>query len=403
MKNLIYWLFGAFLVLINCSGNVSAAEQGMQLEKALKLPGTSATSLAMSNDGMQALVGMGKDGIALVDLKNLKAPYVKKHIKTEGQVDSVAYNGRVAYVSLPGGEIGKVDLKQGKVSAVRKLKEFDDAKMKLILSPQGDQLLVVNGKKAGILDLRTRIAFDQAPIQMIELKTEAVMANPVSGTFSPDGKTIAIVLQKNNMIGLVSRQSGQVEKLFSLGETKHRADLVDDDFPLIEETFTARLEPSEVAFSSNGQYIYMVNEGAVDLPTKTDGIWSGGRNFSIFKIDGTLAFDGLDKLEQTALMLGVYSDKVSPVRGIEPNVVANGRLYDKPAIAIGARHTNGVFFFQTAFPDKPFFYGMVLSSGKTVEAVAGLGKRDGFISVDRSGMLTIYLPINGVKETGTGY
>ena len=173
MKNLIYWLFGAFLVLVNCSGDVSAAEQGMQLEKALKLPGTSATSLAMSNDGMQALVGMGKDGIALVDLKNLKAPYVKKHIKTEGQVDSVAYNGRVAHVSLPGGEIGTVDLKHGKVSAARKLNEFDDAKMKLILSPQGDQLLVVNGKKAGILDLRTRIAFDQAPIQMIELKTEA--------------------------------------------------------------------------------------------------------------------------------------------------------------------------------------------------------------------------------------
>ena len=55
------------------------------------------------------------------------------------------------------------------------------------------------------------------------------------------------------------------------------------------------------------------------------------------------------------------------------------------------------------FPDKPFFYGMVLSSGKTVEAVAGLGKRDGFISVDQSGMLTIYLPTNGPKEVGTGH
>jgi WD40 repeat protein len=403
MKKLIYWLLGAFVVLTICNGDALAAEQGMRLEKALKLPGASATSLAMSNDGIQALVGMGKDGIALVNLKNLKAPYVVKHIPLEGQVDSVAYNGRLAFVALSGGEIATVDLKQGKISEIRKLKEFADAKIKLALSPQGDQLLVMNAEKSGLIDLRTKVTFDQAPLKMIDFKTENNSPNPVSGTFSPDGKSLAIVLQKNNMIGLVNRQTGEVEKIFSLGETKHRADLVDDDFPLIEEIFVARLEPSEIAFSSNGQFIYTVNEGAADLPTKTNGVWSGGRNFSIFKIDGTLAFDGLDKLEQTALMLGVYSDKFSPVRGIEPNVVANGRLYDKPAIAIGARHTNGVFFFQTTFPDKPFFYGMVLSSGKTVEAVAGLGKRDGFISVDQSGMLSIYLPTNGPKEVGTGH
>lgn len=38
MKKLIYWLLGAFVVLTICNGDALAAEQGMRLEKALKLP-----------------------------------------------------------------------------------------------------------------------------------------------------------------------------------------------------------------------------------------------------------------------------------------------------------------------------------------------------------------------------
>ena len=111
----------------------------------------------------------------------------------------------------------------------------------------------------------------------------------------------------------------------------------------------------------------------------------------------------MDKLEQTALILGVYPDTRSEIRGIEPNGVAVGRIADKPALAVSSHHANGVFFFQLNKLDGPFFYGMVMSSGRKPVEVTGFQTKDGFMSVDEDGMLSVYMPIINDRETGTGH
>ena len=420
MKKKFYSRFlGVVLGMSILTSVAFAGVDGVERVKSYKLPGATATSMAVSKDEMKMIVGLGKDGVALLDIRNIKAPYLMKQVKTDSPVVSVAFDGKNTFAGLENGSIALLDMKKGTVLSTRKI---GDAPVQLTLSSKDDLLVAVDGFKVLTMEVKGKVedlnsltvrnlsstpekhnsgSYPALSSKDMEYPTEP---NPVRATFSPDGKMIAISLQKNNAIALVDAATGEVTRIFSLGETKHRGDTKNDKNPFVEEAFTGRLEAASVAFSPDGEFIYTANEGSPILPPTTDGVWSGGRNFSIFKVsDGTLIYDGMDKLEQTALMLGAYPDTRSEIRGIEPNGVAVGKIADKPALAISSRYANGVFLFQITKLDGPFFYGMAMSGGRGPVAVTGFQMQDGFMSVDEDGMLSVYMPIITEKETGTGH
>lgn len=386
-----------------------AGLEGMQRSKSTKLPGETATSLSVGKEDREMLVGLGKDGLAWLDIRNPRAPFLKKHVLTSGNVVSTAFDGRNAFAGMVDGSIWAVDLKTEKFVKIE-VESFDSNPVYLALSPKGNQLIAVNGKQAVLLEFKGKVS-DNSQINAIALPLSLdgvgleapATPNPVRVAFSPNGKTAAIALQVNNGIAIVDMENKKVEKIFSTGVTKHRADLKEDGVPFIEDPFIGRLEPGDLTFGPDGKLIYTANEGAPSIAPEKEGIWSGGRNFSIFQIDGTLVYDGMDKLEQSSYVLGSYPDSRSLIRGIEPNGVTMGKIDDKPAMAILARYADGVFFFQLEQLENPFFVGMVASGGKKPVAISGFQTKDGFVAVDEDGLLSIYLPILNNRETGTGH
>lgn len=403
IQYLMIWVF----FLSFSFGTAMAAPDGMERTKTVKLNADTATSVAISSDDFKLVIGLGKDGIGWYDIRNPKALYLLKQIKTPSAAVSVAYDGKKAFVGMENGQIAFVDLKKGTLSSPLSL---GSTPVHLSLSSKGDRLIAVNGEKAFLfegvknqqdLSLLTKkeISFDLSG-EGIEHHTKA---NPVYAVFSPDGKKAAIALQKNNAMALIQLENTFSVKVVSLGVTTHRADVTFDGIPWIEDSFAGRLEAGAIAFSPKGDFIYTANEGARDLPVKTNGIWSGGRNFSIFSSDGALIYDGQDKLEQSALVTGAYPDQRSLIRGIEPNGVAIGWIEDKPAMAMIAREANGVFVFGIEQPNNPFFFGMTASGGRKPVALTGFNKQDGFIVVDEDGIYSFYLPILNTRERGTGH
>lgn len=386
-----------------------AGLEGMQRSKSTKLPGEAATSLSIGKEDREMIIGLGKDGLAWLDIRNPRAPFLKKHLLTSGNVVSTAFDGRNTFAGMADGTIWAVDLKTENFVKIE-VESFDSAPVHLALSPKGNQLIAVNGKQAVLLEFKGKVG-NNTPIDVIALPLSLegkgleapATPNPIKVTFSPNGKTAAIALQLNNGIAIVDMESKKVERIFSTGVTKHRADLKDDGVPFIEDSFTGRLEAGDLTFSPDGKFIYTANEGSPLVAPEKEGIWSGGRNFSIFQVDGTLAYDGMDKLEQSSYVLGSYPDSRSLIRGIEPNGVAIGKIDDKPAMAISARQANAIFFFQLEQFENPFFVGMVASGGKKPVAISGFQTRDGFAAVDEDGLLSIYLPILNNRETGTGH
>ena len=405
-KNLMNRIVPLILGLTLLSSTAWA--NSMERTRAMKLPG-SATSLSVGQSDKELLIGLGEEGIAWVDVRNLRAPYLNKQIKTDSPVTGVAYGKRNVLVGMADGSVALVDLRKGRILSSGKISALGDGAVQLSLAPKGDQVLATNGSRAVLIDLDKKAAtvggLEVTPLA-ISLSGEGIEflgePNPIRGAFSPDGRNLAVILQKNNAVAIVDMTSKKVSRIFSLGETRHRADLTYDGVPFVEQAFTGRLEAGDIVFSPDGKWLYTANEGAAGVVPEKDGIWSGGRNFSIFSVNGTLEYDGLDKLEQSALVLGSYPDSQSRVRGIEPNGVGTGKIKDKPALAISARHANGIFFFMIETYENPFFIGMVAGGGRKPVAVNGFRSQDGFVAVDEDGFLSTYLPIYNERVRGTG-
>lgn len=406
------WLRVGFALVLSMSllSTITfAGVEGMQRSKSTKLPGETATSLSIGKEDREMVVGLGEEGLAWLDIRNPRAPFLKKHLPTSGNVVSTAFDGKNAFAGMADGSIWAVDFKTENFVKIE-VESFEPAPVYLALSPKGNQLIAVNGKQAVLLEFKnkggknTHVAAIALPLLLDGKGLEAsATPNPTRVTFSPNGKLAAIALQMNNGIAIVDMESKKIERIFSTGITKHRADLKEDGVPFIEDSFTGRLEPGDLAFSPDGKFIYTANEGSPLVTPEKEGIWSGGRNFSIFQIDGTLIYDGMDKLEQSAYILGSYPDSRSLIRGIEPNGVTIGKIDDKPGMAISARYANGIFFFQLEQLGNPFFIGMVASGGKKPVAISGFQTQDGFATVDEDGFLSIYLPILNNRETGAGH
>jgi DNA-binding beta-propeller fold protein YncE len=134
---------------------------------------------------------------------------------------------------------------------------------------------------------------------------------------NPKGNLAAVSLQENNAIAIININNARVVRIFSTGASKHLADLTEDGQVSFTENFQGRREPDGIAFTRDGQYIVTANEGDTSLSTFGDGIYSGGRGWSIFNLRGNVVYDSCDTLEKRAASRGFYPDNRSADRGIE--------------------------------------------------------------------------------------
>jgi hypothetical protein len=147
---------------------------------------------------------------------------------------------------------------------------------------------------------------------------------PEAAAFLPDGLRVLVTLQENNAVAVLSLDPPRIERLVSLGHTRHPADLVSDGKFAESGTLLGRREPDGIAVTPDGRFFVTADEGDTDPSvekTPPGKPASGGRTLSVFDLAGSLQGDTGPELDRQAARAGLYPDNRSPKKGSEPEMV----------------------------------------------------------------------------------
>ncbi len=149
-------------------------------------------------------------------------------------------------------------------------------------------------------------------------------------SINADGSVAAVSIQENNAIALIDIAEASVIRIFSAGTSVHaKADLIEDGEISLIQAFEGRREPDTIGFTPDGQYLVTLNEGDTSLESFGDDIWSGGRGWSIFDLEGAVVYDSDSRAEELAVLRGQYPEGRSENRGIEMEGGAVARFGDQ--------------------------------------------------------------------------
>lgn len=194
--------------------------------------------------------------------------------------------------------------------------------------------------------------------------------------FSPDGELVAVTLQENNAIALIDVDEQSVVRIFSAGTSVHeRADLTEDGEISLTEAFEGRREPDAILFTPDGKYLLTANEGDTDRDSFGDDIWSGGRGWSLFDLEGNVIYDSRSSAEALAVQYGQYPDDRSENRGIEMEGAAIAEFGDRPLAFVASERGSFVLAYDLNNPRLPRLISF-LPTGLAPEGVLALPERN---------------------------
>jgi len=181
---------------------------------------------------------------------------------------------------------------------------------------------------------------------------------------------IAVVtLQENNHIVLVDLSDGRIINDFSAGSVTLTAiDTEEEDPAVISLTQTQSnvlREPDGVAWI-NTDFFATADEGDLN---------GGSRGFTIFNIDGTVAFNSGNELDHRAVRFGHYPDDRSGNKGNEPENVEVGTFNGKPHLFVNSERASLVFVYDVSTPTAPI-YQQTLPAGAGPEGGLAIPARD---------------------------
>jgi len=160
-----------------------------------------------------------------------------------------------------------------------------------------------------------------------------------------------VTMQENNHIVIVDLPSRTVVADFPAGtvdltqiDTVRAGSGVPNTIDLVNSAAGVRREPDSVAWV--GQQIATANEG--DLV-------GGSRGFSIFNIDGSVAFDSGNTLEHLAVRFGHYPDRRSNAKGSEPEAIAAAKFGPNNMLFIGSERGSFVAVYSLDKQGRPEF------------------------------------------------
>jgi WD40 repeat protein len=262
-----------------------------------------------------------------------------------------------------------------------------------------DEIDYKNAKRPGSIAIISFAGADATKGEVTDLKVDLTTVKgaiyphdpqPEYIAISPDSSTAAITLQENNAIAIVDLNKKVITKIFSLGVTKHKADLKTDDKVAFTEDLTARPEPDGIAFTADSKYLFTANEGDLGKDEFKDGVRSGGRNIMGWDLDGNVVYDSLELIDHSAALTGLYPDSRSGNRGSEVENLTIADVNGKQIMAVAAERSSVILFFEVTDPKKPSYLGL-LPSGTSPEGIHKVNGRNLFISADEvAGTITFY-------------
>lgn len=219
----------------------------------------------------------------------------------------------------------------------------------------------------------------------------------------PNGKKACITLQENNAVAVLDIGDPDVprlEKIFDMGNVRRvrSADIHKDKEILLKDSFDARREADGIAYLPGGDYIATANEGDTSVKTFGDGVFSGGRSFTIFDESGQVIFDSGAAIELQAVIHGQYPDKRSAKRGIEVEGIAAARFGSSDFVFAASERGSFVSVYNVTDPKNPRFL-QFLPTGRGPEGVLAITRRDDgkqllVTANEKDGTINIFKAIN---------
>jgi len=207
----------------------------------------------------------------------------------------------------------------------------------------------------------------------------------------------AVTLQENNAVALVDLERGSVVSSFSAGITTHAADLFDDGVVSFTDTLTARREPDAIGWTPRGQLV-TANEG--DYPEGADGLRAGSRDFTVFDLDGSVAFEPGADFELAAAAAGLYPDGRSDDRGSEPEGIEVATFGSRTYLFVGSERGNFVAVYRLAGASNPRLVTL-LETGDRPEGLLAIPSRNLFVTANEAdGTISIFSGTNRAAPSG---
>jgi hypothetical protein len=160
-----------------------------------------------------------------------------------------------------------------------------------------------------------------------------------------------VTLQENNHIVVVDLATRTIKNHFRAGSvTLNGVDAVEDGvISLTDVLLNVRREPDAVVWTPGPL-------GTFHIATANEGdLFGGSRGFSIFRPNGSVAFDSGNAFEELAVRYGHYPEGRSDAKGSEPESVLYARFGLEDYLFVGSERGNFVAVYTLDFLGRPRF------------------------------------------------
>jgi DNA-binding beta-propeller fold protein YncE len=365
--------------------------------------GGGAEIVAATPDGMTLIyTDAGEEEVGVVDISTAAKPKERHTIAMPGEPTSVAVtpNGRWALVTVyKPALLMVIDLSDYSIATRISLGGQPDA---VTVSPDGRYAAIaIENERNEEIDLGRMPQTPPGFLTIVDLaggpanwQTRDVFFTDLA-EFSSDpepefvdinaANQVAVTLQENNSIAVVSLANGNLVAQFSAGEAKHAADLEEDGQVSFSQHLVARREPDGIAWTPGG-LLATANEGDYEL----DSGEAGGRGFSIFTLSGSVLYDSGASLEEAADARGYYPDDRSGNKGIEAESVEVGSYFGFPFLFVGSERGDFVAVYRIDDESNPQLV-QLLKTGAAPEGLLAIPARNLLVSANEDdGTLSIF-------------
>jgi hypothetical protein len=199
----------------------------------------------------------------------------------------------------------------------------------------------------------------------------------------------AVTLQENSHVVIVDLVAGTVINHWPAGTTTHAADTVNNNNVSFTNTLTdAPREPDAIAWTPGGRLI-TANEGDYTVNLAA-GQFAGGRDFTVFNVNGGVVFEPGAAYELQAVRHGHYPEGRSRNKGTEPEGVEVGTYQGTTFAFVGSERGHFVAVYSLADETQPKFR-QLLPTGNGPEGLLAIPQRNLFVtSNENDGTLSIF-------------
>jgi hypothetical protein len=361
---------------------------------------TVAEIVAATNNGNTLVYTDGKmNGIGFVNITDIAAPVAAGFVGVGGEPTSVAVFGDyvLAAVNISSDFIntsGNLVVIDSKTKSIVRAITLDGQPDSIAVSPDGQYaaIAIENERDEDLGDgvppqapagFLTIIDLDGKPsrwsvrnVSLVGLAT-LYSDDPEPEHIDINKNNIAVItLQENNHIVLVDLKDGEIIEHFSTGKvTLNSIDASKDKQILLNETLTDVFrEPDGVSWMGNKRFA-TANEGDLD---------GGSRGFTIFNLDGSIAYESKETVEHIITAHGHFPDKRAEKKGNEPENVEYGIYGDgssnsnKKYLFVGSERSSLVLVYRVADNAEPEFI-QALPSPVKPEGLLAIPERNLFI------------------------